>query len=179
MNDCKIALMGIAAILVVSCYADCPLNRRNSKGAKKLNITSPAFVNNQMIPVKYTCDGANVNPPLQISGIPAAAKSLAIVVDDPDAPKKPSFVHWLVWNIPPTITSIAEKSVPGVEGVNDFGKKGYGGACPPSGIHHYFFKVYALDTMLDLPAGSTQAEFEKAMNGHVLAQASFVWQYGR
>ncbi len=178
MNHNKIAMVAIILGLIASTLsADCPLNRRKS-GGTKLKITSTAFANNKLIPAKYTCDGDNVNPPLQIAGIPASAKSLALIVDDPDAPHK-TFVHWVVWNIPPSTTSIDENSVPGEEGKNDFGKKGFGGACPPSGTHHYHFKVYALDMMLNLQDNATKADLEAAMKEHVLARAELVGLYKR
>jgi len=179
MNHNKIAIAAIAVGLIVStAFAECPLNRRKSGGVKKMNITSPVFANNQMMPAKYTCDGDNINPPLQISGIPATAKSLALIVDDPDA-LQGTFVHWVVWNISPATTSIAEKSVPGDEGMNGFGKKGFGGACPPSGTHHYHFKVYALDTQLNLQEKTTKADLEEAMKGHILSQAELIGLYTR
>lgn len=178
MNHNKIAMAAIIVGLIGSTLcAECPMNRRKSGGVK-LNITSSAFGNNQLMPLKYTCDGDNVNPPLQLSGIPATAKSLALIVDDPDAPKK-TFVHWVVWNIPPSTTSIAENSVPGDEGMNDFGKPGFGGACPPSGTHRYFFKIFALDTMLNLQEKATKADLETAMNSHVLAKAELIGLYER
>ncbi|OGE79013.1 MAG: hypothetical protein A2751_00950 [Candidatus Doudnabacteria bacterium RIFCSPHIGHO2_01_FULL_46_14] len=146
-----------------------------------MQITSSAFANNQNIPAKYTCDEENVNPPLEISDIPAEAKSLALIVDDPDAPVADGWVHWLVWNINPATKQIAENSVPpaGVEGTTSFGKPGYGGPCPPSGAHHYFFKLYALDTTLDLPASIDKSGLEQAMENHILGQAQIIGLYSR
>jgi len=144
---------------------------------KELRITSPVFENNGFIPVKYTCDGDDVNPPLKIEGIPRETKSLVLIVDDPDAPAG-TFDHWIVWNIPP-VEKIEENSVPGTEGLNDFRRHSYGAPCPPSGTHRYFFKVYALDTNLDLHPNSRKKDVEKAMKGHVLAKGEIVGLYKR
>ena len=144
---------------------------------KELTITSPAFGNNKPIPSKYTCDGDNVNPTLNIEGTPEETKSLVLIVDDPDAPMG-TWDHWIVWNIPPT-NKIEENSVPGTEGLNDFRKHSYGGPCPPSGTHRYFFKVYALDTKLDLNPNSRKKDVEKAMKNHILAKGELVGLYSR
>ncbi len=145
-----------------------------------LKISSPAFQNNGSIPSKYTCDGANVNPPLKIENVPAGTKSLALIVDDPDAPRG-IWVHWVVWNIDPKIGEIRENTVPkgSIQGVNDFEKHDYGGPCPPSGTHRYFFKVYALDTLLNFSSDAGKAGLEKAMQGRILAQAQIVGLYKR
>jgi Raf kinase inhibitor-like YbhB/YbcL family protein len=142
-----------------------------------LTITSPAFLQDDFIPVQYTCDGADINPPLQIVGIPAAAKHLAIIVDDPDAPRG-TWVHWVAWNLPVAET-IPEHTQLGAEGRNDFGKHQYNGPCPPSGTHHYHFKVYALDETLYLPLSSNKAELERAMAGHILAFGELIGLYKR
>jgi hypothetical protein len=144
---------------------------------KQLVVTSSAFVHDQKIPAKYTCDGDNVNPPLTIEGIPEGTKTLVLIADDPDAPVG-IWDHWIVWNIPVT-SAIEENSVPGKEALNSFGKKSYGGPCPPSGTHRYFFKVYALDAELDLGANANKADVEKAMRGHVLGQGELVGLYSR
>ncbi|MFO7929323.1 MAG: YbhB/YbcL family Raf kinase inhibitor-like protein [Candidatus Humimicrobiaceae bacterium] len=145
-----------------------------------LSIGSPAFVHNEMIPSKYTCDSDNINPPLLISGIPEGTESLALIVDDPDAPGG-TWVHWIVWNIGPATTEIKENSAPegAVEGMTDFGKPGYGGPCPPSGTHRYFFKLYALDTTLKLDASATVEELENAMEDHLLDKAELIGLYER
>lgn len=148
-----------------------------SAGATSLQVTSTAFSTGGMIPSQYTCDGANVNPPLDIQGIPEQAKSLALIVDDPDAPSG-TWVHWVVWNIPVT-EFIEENTVPGKEGLNDFKKHHYGGPCPPSGTHRYFFKVYALDALLDLPDNTKKAGLEKAMEGHIVASGELMGVYKR
>jgi len=143
-----------------------------------LKVTSPVFKNNEFIPVKYTCDGEDVNPPLRFEGIPEEAKCLVLIVDDPDAPMG-TWVHWVVWNIPPTKGEIGEDSVPGVEGLNDFRRHSYGGPCPPSGTHRYFFKVYALDTQLDFSTNSKKKDVEKAMEGHTLAKGETIGLHSR
>jgi len=144
---------------------------------EKLKITSQAFENNGVIPIKYTCDGEDVNPPLNIEGVPEKVKSLVLIVDDPDAPMG-TWVHWVVWNIPPT-ARIEEKSVPGVEGMNTFKRHSYGGPCPPFGTHRYFFKVYALDSKLDLNTNSSKKDVERAIEGHVLAKGEIIGLYSR
>jgi Raf kinase inhibitor-like YbhB/YbcL family protein len=145
---------------------------------KKLSVKSPAFENNNFIPAKYTCDGDDVNPPLTIEGISEGTKTLALIVDDPDAPMG-TWDHWIVWNIPATTSKIEENTVPGTEGMNDFRRRSYGGPCPPSGTHRYFFKVYALDAKLDLSPTSRKRNVEKAMQGHVLAKGELVGLYRR
>jgi Raf kinase inhibitor-like YbhB/YbcL family protein len=144
---------------------------------KSLAVQSPAFANNGHIPVKYTCDGDDVNPPLDIIDIPEDTQSLAIVVEDPDAPSG-LFIHWLVWNLSPG-EQIAEKTTEGVSGINDFGKTGYGGPCPPSGTHHYYFKIYALDKELHLAAGENRAALLEAMESHILASGELMGRYKR
>ena len=146
---------------------------------KKLSVTSPAFENNKPIPMKYTCDGANVNPPLAIEGLPEETQSLVLIVDDPDAPTD-TFNHWVVWTIPPTFGRIEENTVPGTEGLSTSRKQAYGGPCPPYGtLHRYFFKVYALDTWLDLKSNSTKRDVEKAIEGQVLAEGELMGVYSR
>ncbi len=146
----------------------------------KFSVASKAFPHNGTIPSKYTCDGADVSPPLSIADIPKGTKSLALIVDDPDAPVG-TWVHWLVWNIAADTREIPENTVPrgALQGTNDFRKQRYGGPCPPSGTHRYFFKLYALDTALPLAAGATKARIEESMKGHVLAQAELIGLYGR
>jgi len=138
------------------------------------------FNNNENIPEKYTCDGENVNPPLKIIDAPENSQSLLLIVDDPDAPAG-TWVHWILFNIPANINEIAENSVAegAVQGQNDFGKAEYGGPCPPSGVHRYFFKIYALDTILDLTNKATKQDVENAMQGHVLDSAELVGLYSR
>ena len=143
---------------------------------KELKITSPAFKNNERIPTNYTCDGINVNPPLEIENIPKEAVCLAIIVDDPDA--YPEFVHWLAWNIPVT-HHIKEDEIHGMEGINDFNKNKYQGPCPPSETHHYFFKVYALKSLLSLRANTRKPDLEKAMSKHIIGFGQLIGVYKR
>ena len=144
---------------------------------KLLEITSAAFINNEIIPVQYTCDGINVSPPLRIDYIPEEAKSLAVIVEDPDSPSK-TWIHWLMWNIPPK-KDIGENEIPGVEGLNDFNLHHYGGPCPPSGMHRYFFKVFALDVILELPAHTNAKELEREMEGHIISYGQLKALYRR
>lgn len=145
-----------------------------------MKFSSPAFQNNGPIPTVYTCDGENKNPPLEFGDIPPETKSLVLIVDDPDAPSG-DWVHWTLWNIPPETAHIEEKSVPAgaVEGATDFDKPGYGGPCPPSGVHRYQFKLYALDTVLELPPSAGKRAIENTMNGHVLAHTRLIGLYQR
>src|SRR5438132_10618294 len=148
-------------------------------GGAKMKITSSAFQQGGNIPSKFTCDGANTNPPLQISDVPPEAKSLVLIVDDPDAPSG-LFTHWAVWNISPQTSTIAEGSTPkGVQGTNDFGKAGYGGPCPPSGTHRYYFKSFALDRESGLPVGPKRGQVDTAINVHVIAQGELMGRYSR
>jgi len=150
-----------------------------------LKITSLAFDEGDMIPKQYTCDGADISPPLSWSGMPEGTKSLALIADDPDAPSK-TWVHWVLFNLPPDTAGLPEK-VPSDDtlsngarhGKTDFGRLGYGGPCPPGGTHRYFFKLYALDAILDLEVGVTKAELLKAMEGHVLAEGQLMGKYKR
>lgn len=143
-------------------------------------ITSTAFQQNTVIPSKYTCDGNNTNPPLSFSQVPKETESLVLLVDDPDAPQK-TWVHWVLYNIPPATLGILQHSVPpnSMFGTNDFGTHTYGGPCPPSGTHRYFFKLYALDSMLNLPEGATKDEVEEAMQDHIIASAELIGLYKR
>ena len=144
-----------------------------------MKVTSSAFQNGGNIPSKFTCDGSNASPPLQITGIPSEAKTLLLIADDPDAPGG-LFTHWLVWNISSETNSIAEGSAPkGVHGTNDFGKSGYGAPCPPSGAHRYYFRVFALDRELALPAGAKRSQLDAAMKGHIIAQGELRGRYAR
>ena len=150
-----------------------------------LKITSLAFDEGDMIPKQYTCDGADISPPLSWSGMPEGTKSLALIADDPDAPSK-TWVHWVLFNLPPDTAGLPEK-VPSDDtlsngarhGKTDFGRLGYGGPCPPGGTHRYFFKLYALDAILDLEVGVTKAELLKAMEGNVLAEGQLMGKYKR
>jgi Raf kinase inhibitor-like YbhB/YbcL family protein len=158
-------------------------NKNQPPGANNknmLNITSPVFSAGETVPVKYTCDGSGINPPLTISEVPEKAKSLALIMDDPDAPAG-TFDHWVLWNIDPKITEIGEDSIPpgAVLGSNGAGKLAYIGPCPPSGTHRYFFKLYALDSTPDIAEGSKKGMVEKAMEGHILEEANLMGRYER
>ena len=141
----------------------------------EMELTSKEFKHNQPIPAKFTCQGDDINPALIIGGIPKEAESLALIVDDPDAPMG-AWVHWVVYDIP-VISRIEEDSIPGIQGINDFGRKDYGGPCPPSGTHRYFFKIYALGKKLNLGEGVSKKELEKAMQGHILDKAELIGLY--
>jgi Raf kinase inhibitor-like YbhB/YbcL family protein len=154
---------------------------------KKLELTSTAFTEGGTIPTQYTGDGKDVSPPLRWSGAPAGTRSFALICDDPDAPRK-TWVHWVLFNLPADMNELPE-AVPAErtlargarQGTNDFGKIGYGGPAPPRGhgAHRYFFKLYALDTTLDLQPGATKADVEAAMKGHVLAEGQLMGKYER
>jgi Raf kinase inhibitor-like YbhB/YbcL family protein len=143
-------------------------------------ITSFAFENEGRIPATYTCDGKNISPPLEFHSIPQGAKSLVLIVDDPDAPMG-TWNHWLLWNFPAQRPTIDEGKVPEEcqQGTNSWGKVGYGGPCPPSGIHRYFFTAYAVDSVLDLTLGATKDMIYHAMEGHILAKATIVGLYSK
>lgn len=145
------------------------------EGGVGMKILSPEFQNNGFIPKKFTCQGEDISPALIIEDAPKEAKSLVLIVDDPDA-SIGTWVHWVVFDIP-LIKRIEENSVPGKQGRNDSGRNDYGGPCPPSGAHRYFFKIYALDRMLNLSEGITKKELEKAMEGHILGQAELIGLY--
>ena len=150
-----------------------------------MTIASPAFRAGEMIPAEFSCDGPNVSPPLVFENIPAEAKSLAVIVDDPDAPAG-TWVHWVAYNIPAGTKELAKNIPPQKElsngtrqGTNDFCRIGYGGPCPPGGTHRYFFKLYALDIVPNLAAGATKAQLLDAMKGHILDQAELMAKYRR
>lgn len=176
----------ITTLILLLAIAGCALQQKmetpqlSPKANNNMKLTSPDFENNQMIPAKFTCDGMDINPPLEISEVPSSAQSLVLTVDDPDAPMG-TWDHWLVWNIDPSAVLIEENSVPkkAVQGKNSFGKQPYGGPCPPSGTHRYFFKLYALDTQLTLAPSSDKSDLTSAMSGHVLGQAEIVGLYKR
>jgi len=151
----------------------------------EIKITSSAFEDGGLIPAKYTCDGADISPPLQWQTVPEATKSIALICDDPDAPMG-TWVHWVLFNLPPEARELAENTpadrvLPNgaSQGTNDFGRIGYGGPCPPGGTHRYFFKIYTLDAQLDLAAGAKKRDLLKAMEGHILAQGQLIGKYKR
>lgn len=149
--------------------------------SKTMKISSPAFGENESIPSKFTCDGESINPLLEIIGAPENTQSLVLIIDDPDAPIAGGFVHWVVFNIAPSVKEIKENSVPenAIEGTTSAGQPGFVGPCPPSGTHHYQFKLYALDSKLDLGSSAKREDVEKAMEGHILDQAILVGLYKR
>jgi len=150
-----------------------------------MQIVSSVFANSRAVPAQFTCDGKNISPPLAWSNVPLKCKSLVLICDDPDVPGG-TWLHWISYDIPPTVKSVAENcphgnAFPGggKQGMNDFGTIGYGGPCPPSGTHRYFFKLYALDKMLGLPAGKTKNEIEQAMHGHIIEEVQLFGTYSR
>ena len=180
----KKIFLTILLLFLTGCGAgqNLPVEESNLEPAKGgiMKITSPVFNQGEAIPSKYTCDGENMSPPLSIAEVPEGTVSLVLICDDPDAPGG-DWVHWLVWNIEPGVGEIAENSVSSgaVEGTTSFGKTGYGGPCPPSGTHRYFFKIYALDTNLELDSSAEKAKLLEAMEGHVLGQGELMGRYSR
>jgi Raf kinase inhibitor-like YbhB/YbcL family protein len=172
----KVMTISLAvAVLFFSVFSS-----KEVSGMAALQIISPAFQNNGMIPRQYTCDGKDINPPLVIDNMPQGTKSIALICDDPDAPVG-IWVHWVIWNIDPNVKEIKEDMVPtgAIVGINDFRQHRYGGPCPPSGTHRYFFKAYALDAMLGISPNSTKTDLEKAMKGHILAEGQLIGLYKR
>jgi Raf kinase inhibitor-like YbhB/YbcL family protein len=163
-------------------------NFRNIYGDIKtmeIKITSSAFAEGGMIPTKYTCDGEDVSPPLQWGEVPEGTKTIALINDDPDAPMG-TWVHWVLFNLPADVKELTEnippdKTLPNgaKQGITDFRRIGYGGPCPPGGTHRYFFKLYALDTEIDLEAGADKEQLLKAMEGHILGKGQLIGKYTR
>jgi Raf kinase inhibitor-like YbhB/YbcL family protein len=188
MHKC---LQTLTVILISLVLFGCALRSRpaapptQAPQKNEIKLTSTAFAEGQPIPRQYTCDGVNISPPLEWSGVPKNAKTLALIADDPDAPAG-TWVHWVFYNLPAENIGVVE-NVPmtenlragGYQGENDFEKIGYGGPCPPAGTHRYLFKIYALDTDLPLKAGVTKAELLKAMEGHILLQGQLMGIYNR
>lgn len=181
----KRGFIALLALLALAWDARDILAQQKDVSAMTLKLTSAAFTHRGEIPSKYSCEGQDVSPPLAWSGVPAGAKSLALIVDDPDAPDpaapKTTWVHWVLYNIPPSVSSLAEGAtrLPAqtLAGQNDWQRSGYGGPCPPIGRHRYFHKLYALDTVLPDLRGPSKAKLEAQMKGHVLAQAELVGVY--
>jgi Raf kinase inhibitor-like YbhB/YbcL family protein len=159
--------LSLAAAAAVTAFSTIP----------KLKVSSTAFVNNGSIPAKYSCEGEEISPSLIINDIPADARSLAIIVHDPDAPREGGFTHWVVWNIDVAYKTLPENFKGAIQGLNGAGQPGYKGMCPPTGTHHYHFMVYALDTKLSIDPKTDKAGLEKGMQGHVLAQGELVGLY--
>jgi len=151
----------------------------------QIKVKSTAFEEGGMIPKRYTCDGMDISPPLAWTSIPEGTKSIALICDDPDAPMG-TWVHWVLFNLPPDTKQLSENVPPqkklgngALHGINDFRKIGYGGPCPPSGTHRYYFKVYALNTEINLKAGITKTKLQKAMKKHILAEGQLMGKYSR
>lgn len=187
MNKRFIAVLAAIIILVVGIVAWSNHKSRkeqnmsdNTINQGSLRLTSTAFEDSSAIPNTYTCKGQNINPPLDISGVPGSTKSLVLIVHDPDAPVG-DFVHWLVWNITPDTTKIGENSVPAssVQGTTDFGNIGYGGPCPPSGTNRYFFELYSLDSQLGLSESTDMAGLRSAMAGHIIDNAKLIGLFSK
>jgi len=172
------ALILIAAAAIIIFMKPQAQYGLNLPKQKNMKITSSAFENNGYIPKKYTCQGEDVNPPLDFADIPKEAKSLVLIVDDPDAPMG-TWTHWTIWNMEPDLRKIEENSIPenSVSGMNSSGKNGYQGPCPPSGTHRYFFKIYALDGNISLKSSASKADVEKAISGHIVDYGELVGLY--
>jgi len=182
LSICIISIIGVAIFLIQTKKSKqfqpkySPPNDKNNS----MKITSPNFSKEDMIPKKFTCDGEGINPELEISGAPEETKSLVLIVDDPDAPMG-NFNHWVMWNIKPSVKKIGENSYPpeAVSGINSGEKNSYVSPCPPSGIHRYYFKIYALNILLNLDASSRKNDVEKAMSSHIIDQAELMGKYSR
>jgi hypothetical protein len=179
-------VLGFLVIAAAGCYSAEQQPALEGEASMKIQLTSTAFKDGETIPQKYTCDGENLSPPLAWSGMPPGVKSLALIADDPDAPMG-TWVHWVIYDIQPTIIGLSEgvstnatvEGV-GVQGVNGSRRSGYSGPCPPRGKpHRYYFKLYALDKVLNLAPGINKAELEKALRGHILAEGQLMGSYGR
>jgi Raf kinase inhibitor-like YbhB/YbcL family protein len=175
-----IARGGLLLLPILAFLAVAPLFAKEGRTMTEMRMTSPAFVHTKAIPSAYSCDGENLNPPLAIEGVPPGAKSLALVMDDPDAPAG-VWVHWVLWNIDPGTRQIAQGSAPAAaqQGMNSWGKRGYGGPCPPSGTHRYYFRLFALKERLDLPATAARKDLDRAMQGKILARSELLGLYSR
>lgn len=174
------ARMSLVLLILPMITVAYPLYAKEVRSMVQMKMTSPAFVDGKPIPSIFSCDGDDINPPLTIEGIPPEAKSLALVMDDPDAPRG-LWVHWVLWNIDPSTALIAKGSVPpGAEqGVNSWERKKYGGPCPPSGTHRYYFRLFALKDWLKIPASSTRKDLDRAMQGKILARCELFGTYSR
>lgn len=187
----QIAGIGCLGLTLIACTPDRSNDAADDSdsmlppNAKVMQLKSANFNANSPMPEKYTCQGEGISPDLSWDAPPAEARSLTLIVDDPDAPNG-TFVHWVLYDLPPDVRQLPEAIEPkpilnqgGVQGKNDFGSYGYGAACPPNGTHRYVFKLYALDMILDLPPGATKAEVLQAMQSHILAGGELVGVYGK
>jgi len=175
----------VVSIFVIVSFLCCIDHYCTAEGGETMQLTSPVFDTGGMIPVRYTCDGADISPALRWTSPPRGTQSFAIICDDPDAPAG-TWVHWVYYDIPAGIEGLPDKVPPqkepvngGKQGVNDFRKIGYGGPCPPGGTHRYFFTLYALDAVLNLNPGLTKKQLLKALAGHILGQAQLMGRYAR
>jgi Raf kinase inhibitor-like YbhB/YbcL family protein len=181
-----IVLVVVPVLLLCSCKGNEQADTETAGGEKMgIEITSTAFKDGGLIPSMYTCDGADISPPLQWDVVPEGTRSIALICDDPDAPMG-TFVHWVLFDLPAEARELAEnippdKTLPNgaKQGTTDFRRIGYGGPCPPSGTHRYFFKIYALDTEIDLAAGANKSQLLRAMEGHILGQGQLIGKYKR
>jgi Raf kinase inhibitor-like YbhB/YbcL family protein len=190
-TQCYVILKTVVLVLGLLALSFFLLSAKEVKGGDvmTLKISSPSFSSGENIPISFTCDGRDISPALQFSGLPSAVRSLVLIVDDPDAPDpkapKMTWVHWLLYNLPPSSSGLVENVSrtdlpPGtLEGINDWRRTGYGGPCPPIGRHRYFFKLYALDTMLPDLGLPTKDALEKAIQGHIIDQAELIGTYHR
>ena len=167
-------------VLLICILMPATLMSKEVKRVSHLTIFSPSFAHKAEIPQRYTCDGRDITPPLTIDSAPAGTQSLALIMFDPDAPVG-IWTHWVLWNIPPNTRELKENQLPAgaIQGTNSWKRTGYGGPCPPSGSHRYFFMLYALDTTLKLAPGTTKADLERAMEGHIIARAELMGTYRR
>lgn len=189
-NDSQITLTLLLLALLLMFLPGCTAGEEAAQPAEEesamsIELTSPAFAHGEAIPARYSCDGDDISPPLQWQNVPAGTESLALIMDDPDAPRG-TWVHWVLYDLPPETSELPENaamagSLPGgsSQGTNSWNRLGFGGPCPPSGTHRYFFKLYALDTQLDLAAGATKDQLLVAMEGHILGQGELVGTYAR
>jgi hypothetical protein len=172
-------------IIFSAVYCIAQVETKHVGDKMEINLKSSAFKDDEFIPKQYTCDGANVSPPLEWGGIPEAAKSIALICDDSDAPAG-TWVHWVIFNIPASTNKLNENiptnkvlAAGAIQGKNDFRKIGYGGPCPPGGTHRYFFRIYALDNKLVLSPGATKGELLQAIEGHILTEGKLIGKYSR
>ncbi len=179
-----IILFGISALLV-GCTGGGVPSQVATVGMEEMRLTSPAFAEGDAIPAQYTCNGADVSPPLRWNALPVGTRALALICDDPDAPLG-TWVHWVLFNLPPSLGGLPEgvpaqktPEVGGMHGMNSWRRIGYGGPCPPSGTHRYYFRLYALDTLLNLDSNATAKDVQAAMQGHVLGMAQLMGRYSR
>ena len=170
----------LLSLLATSWILPQPAIARSTPKPAKLQLTSPAFANKETIPTRFTCDGKDLSPPLTFGPIPKGTRSLALIVDDPDAPAG-TWVHWLVWNIPPQTRQLEESALPpeAKQGLNDWRRNEYGGPCPPTGKHRYLFRLYALDTVLLLPATANRSALDRAMKKHIIGSGTLLGTYQR